>query len=263
MAAAAALLSLLAGGAGATAGAEPDRVDARYEVYGFAGLHILTNRTAVERSGDRYSIATDLNTRGLASVFVDLKSHSQVSGRLGEAPHPEIYRADVRRNGTERHYAVDFGRDGTVVNVSASPPLGLASLGQTAEMRGAVDQLTAYFLLEKQLTARGSCALVVPVFDGSAFYDLRSTDVRREALSADDHQNFTGSARLCEVTRENLAANPDRNDDTYQRGRIWYAPLISGEMTPVRMEFTTDFGVVKAYLAELRGNGVDLRLAQQ
>ena len=52
----------------------------------------------------------------------------------------------------------------------------------------------------------------------------------------------------------------NRNEDTYQRGQIWYASLILGEMTPVRMEFTTAFGVVKAYLAELRGHGVDLRL---
>jgi hypothetical protein len=33
-------------------------------------------------------------------------------------------------------------------------------------------------------------------------------------------------------------------------------------MTPVRMEFTTAFGVVKAYLAELRDRGLDLRLAR-
>ena len=154
-AAAAALLLLFAGDADATAGAAPDRVEARFEVYGFAGLHVLTNRTAVERSGDRYTIATDLDTRGLASVFVDLKSHSQVSGRLGSgAPRPETYRADVLRNGAERHYAVDFRRDGTVIDESAPPPIPLASLARASEMRGAVDQLTAYFLLET--TARGA-----------------------------------------------------------------------------------------------------------
>ena len=65
------------------------------------------------------------------------------------------------------------------------------------------------------------------------------------------------------MTRENLAASPYRNEDTYQRGRIWHAPLISGEMTPVRMEFTTGFGVVKAYLAGIRGHGVDLNLARE
>jgi Protein of unknown function (DUF3108) len=258
------MLWSLAGGATATAAATPDREEARFEVYGFAGLHVLTNRTAVERFGDRYAIATDLDTRGLASMFVDLTSHSQVSGRFGgEAPRPESYRADVRRNGVERHYAVDFQRDGTVIDGSALTPLQKASLERANEMRGAVDQLTAYFLIENQLTARGTCALVVPVFDGSAFYNLRSTDAGRETLTADDHQNFAGPSRICEVTRENLATNPVRDEDTYQRGRFWYAPLLSGEMTPVRMEFKTGFGVVTAYLAELRGHAADLRFARE
>jgi len=44
-------------------------VELRIEVYGFAGFHVLTNRTSVAASGDRYSIATDLDTRGIASVF--------------------------------------------------------------------------------------------------------------------------------------------------------------------------------------------------
>src|SRR5204863_5536434 len=104
------------------------------------------------------------------------------------------------------------------------PGLSWAGLiGQTRQMRGAVDQLTAYFLVEKQLTVRGTCALVVPVFDGSALYNLRSTDVKRETLSADDHQNFAGSSQVCEIVREDLVLNPDRNEDTYQRGKIWYA----------------------------------------
>src|SRR6516225_9117666 len=66
----------------ATPAAAADPVELRIEVYGFAGFHVLTNRTSVAASGDRYSIATDLDTRGLASVFVDLTSHSEVRGRL-------------------------------------------------------------------------------------------------------------------------------------------------------------------------------------
>jgi Protein of unknown function (DUF3108) len=258
---AAALILLFVGGTDAAPAAAPDRVEARFEVYGFAGLHVLTNRTAVERFGDRYTIATDLHTQGLARAFVELTSHSQVSGRLGNEPRPEAYRASVHRNGDQRDYAVDFRRDGTVISALASPtPLQQESLDRANQMRGAVDQLTAYFLLENQLAARGTCALVVPVFDGSVLYDLHWTDVGREMLAADQHQNFTGSSQVCQVTRENLAGNPSRNEDTYQRGRVWYAPLIPGEMTPVRMEFTTAFGVITAYLAELRGHGIDLRL---
>src|SRR6202045_2715092 len=89
--------------------AEIDRVDARFEVFGFAGFHVLTNRTTIQEIGDRYAITMDLDTRGLASVFVDLTSHSEVHGEFARgAARPEAYRADVRRNGAERHYAVDF-----------------------------------------------------------------------------------------------------------------------------------------------------------
>src|SRR5438128_52912 len=104
----AALLLVISGAAKAPAG-ELDRVDARFEIFGFAGFHVLTNRTTVEEWGDRYAIAMDLDTRGLASVFVDLTSHSQVRGKLArEAARPEAYRSDVRRNGADRHYEVDY-----------------------------------------------------------------------------------------------------------------------------------------------------------
>src|SRR5271166_5910520 len=97
--------------------AETDRVDARFEIYGFAGFHVLTNRTTIQEIGDHYAIAMDLDTRGLASVFVDLTSHSEVHGEFARnAVQPEAYRADVRRNGIERHYALDYRRDGTVTN---------------------------------------------------------------------------------------------------------------------------------------------------
>jgi Protein of unknown function (DUF3108) len=239
-------------------------VEARLEVDGFGGLHVLTNRTTVEQSRDRDTIATDLDTRGLASFFVDLKSHSQVTGRLdGEAPHPESYRADVSRNGAERHYGIDFRRNGAVINASA-PPSTKASSDGRKELRGALDQLTACFLIENQLTARGTCALVIPVFDGTGLYNLHSTDIGRKTLSAGDHQNFTGSSELCEVRRQDVVANPDRNEDTYQKGKIWYARLTAaGQMMAVRMEYTTEFSVVRAYLAELHSGGVDLRLTPE
>jgi hypothetical protein len=81
--------------------AEVDRVDARFEIFGLAGLHVLTDRTTVEEGADRYPVATDLDTRGFASVFVDLRAHSEVHGRLTRnETHPIKYRADMRRNST-------------------------------------------------------------------------------------------------------------------------------------------------------------------
>ena len=42
-------------------------------------------------------------------------------------------------------------------------------------------------------------------------------------LSADSYQNFAGPAQVCQVVREDIVVNPDRNEDTYKTGRIWYA----------------------------------------
>src|SRR5919197_4249490 len=111
-------------------------------------------------------------------------------------------------------------------------------------MRSTVDQLTAYFLVERQLARGGPCAFIIPVFDGSGLYNLRLADVKKETLAADNRQNFSGPAQLCTVAREDLVTNPDRNEDTYRTGRIWYARVIGGDrLVPVRMEFETAFGV--------------------
>jgi hypothetical protein len=256
---------LVLAGATRLPAAEVDRVDARFEIYGFAGFHVLTNRTSVQEIGQRYAVAMDLDTRGLASVFVDLTSHSEVRGELArDTPHPDAYRADVRRNGVDRQYAVDYGRDGTVINASAFGSAARPFLVSAEQIRGAVDQLTAYFMLERQLARRGTCSLVVPVFDGSGYYNLRFGDIGREVLSPDGFQNFAGPSEVCKVAREDIVINPDRNEDTYKQGRIWYAQVIAGDrMVPVRMQFDTAFGSVKGYLAELRGRGVNLQLLKE
>jgi len=239
-----------------------DRVDARFEIYGFAGLHVLTDRTTMMETADRYVIATDLDTRGLARVFVDLTSHSEVHGRLaGEKLYPSNYRAGVRRNGVDRQYGLDYRGDGAVVNVSPPPSSGRPLLVAEQHIQNTVDQLTAFFMVERQLAQRGTCTLTVPVYDGAGFYDLRFTGVKREMLSADGYQNFAGPAQVCDVVREDIVVNPNRDEDTYRHGKIWYARLIVGDrLVPVRMEFDTAFGAVKGYLAELHGRGVYLHL---
>jgi hypothetical protein len=255
-------LSVSLAGPSTARAAESERLEARFEIYGFAGFHVLTNRTTIEESSDRYTIAMELDTRGLASVFVDLTSYSEVRGKLTrEATRPEAYHSDVRRNGAERHYAVDYRGDGDVINASKPVAAEKRVLVSAEQMRGTVDQLTAFFILERQLAQGGNCALVVPVFDGSGRYNLRFSDLKRETLSADGYQKFAGPAQICEVTREDIVVDPDKNEDTYRRGKIWYARVIGNRMLPVRMEFSTAFGTVKGYLAELRGRGVNLRLA--
>jgi Protein of unknown function (DUF3108) len=241
--------------------AETGRVEARFEIFGFAGLHLLTNRTTVQEHGDRYAIATDLDTRGLASVFVDLTSHSEVHGKLTrDTPSPAAYRADIRRNGEDRHYGVDYSGDGTVTNVSTAPSTKRPLLVAAERIRGTVDQLTAYFWVERQLAENGTCRVIVPVFDGSGLYTLRFTDVKREILSADGYQNFAARRRSARSSAKRSwpIGTKTRIPTGAEKSGM---PAVGGDrMIPVRMEFETGFGVVRGYLAELRGRGINLHL---
>ena len=149
----------------------------------------------------------------------------------------------------------------TAINASTRSSTPRPLFVSLEQIHGAVDQLTAYFIIERQLAHSAKCSQVVPVFDGGGYYNLRFSDVGRETLSADGYQNFAGASVVCKVAREDIVINPDRNEDTYKQGRIWYAQVIAGDwMVPVRMEFETAFGSVKGYLAELHGRGVDLHL---
>jgi len=242
-----------------------DRVDVRLEVYGFAGLHVLTNQTTTAETATGYSIAMNLDTRGLASAFVDLQSRSEVQGALtGEVLRPAAYRADVKRNGFDRHYGVNYMNDGSVVDKSGPKSADGAHL-DAQQVRGTVDQLTAYFLLERQLAKRGTCQLVVPVFDGSELYKLHFTDLGQETLSPDSTQSFSGPTKVCDISREVVVASNDKLEGTYQHGKIWYASSLvpRGHMIPVRIQYDTVFGAVTGYLAELSGEGVHLHLTAQ
>lgn len=251
----------------AAADVAPERVQLRIELYGFAGFHVLTDRTTLDTSADRYSIATDLDTRGIASVFVDLNSHSTVQGRIAaNAAYPEAYRGEVRRNGVDRRYRIDYRADGPVASELAPPAAQWRSQGEPAELRGTVDQLTAYFLLERQLARTGSCSLTVPVFDGHGRYDLRFFDAAEQAAPRGPVKSFAGPTHVCVAVRKDVpgfVANTDQSEGTYRSGRVWYARLgPQGRMIPVQMEFDTEFGIVRGYLAEVKGHGIDRRFME-
>ena len=141
----AAAILLTIGGFAVPAGAS-EPVELRIEIFVLGGFHVLTNHTKLVASRDRYEIVMDLDTQNIASLFVDLKSHSEVRGRLTTgAAYPDAYRGDVRRNDTERHYWIDYRADGTVTSDSALPSVAL---------RGTVDQMTAFLIVERQLARR-------------------------------------------------------------------------------------------------------------
>lgn len=232
----------------------------RFEVFGFAGIKVLTLRTVTKESGDRYAITADFATEGLASLFADLTSHTEVGGRLvGDSAQPESFRGEWRRNGEDRSSRIDYGPDGNIDTATAPPLPGPVA---QSTLRGTVDNLTAYFRLERQLAHTGSCALTARVFDGRHAYDLVFSDAGRGALAPAGGQNFAGSTIACAMVRYNWPYFPDpTKDEGARQGTIWYARLGPVDlMVPVRTRMDTQLGTVDGFLADLHGSGVDLAL---
>ena len=238
-----------------------DRLSMRVEVYGPLGLHVLTLNTILEETGDRYAITADYATTGVAGLIIDQKTHAQARGRLTPASaQSESFRSLTRRNGVERQDSADYRPDGSVEGRSIP---ALSDPVSAAAARGTVDNLTAYLRLERQVAAKQTCALTAPVFDGRNRYDLVFADAGQQVLSSENGQRLEGRTIACLMTRHlRGAATPDQ-DEGARHGTIWYAPLLPGDVVvPVRMRLDTQIGSVDAYLAELHGRGVDLRLME-
>ncbi len=245
--------------------ADLERIDLRYEMFGVAGVHVATNRTAVEETADQYAITADVESRGIAALFVDLTSHSEVLGRFTiDGARPEAYRGEVHRNGVESRNRVDYAADGKVAG-EAVPPDETRTPVTPSLMRGTVDQLTAFFMVERRLAHRGSCALVVAVYDGRRRYDLHFTDAAPEVPRTFAERNGVGATQLCRMRRQAIAGFLDgngRSEGAYE-GKLWYARLLPGDlMVPVEMEFSTEFGTVTGRLAELSGRGIHLKFEE-
>jgi hypothetical protein len=254
------LLAVSAALAGPALAADP--ISLRVEVYGFAGIHVLTLRSRIQEAGTRYAITTDYATSGIAGLMVDLTTHVQVEGRLGSASaQPERFRKDTRRNGVEHHDRIDYHPDGSVEGGATPPPPNPVP---AAAARGTVDNLTAYFLLERQLARTGSCVLAVPIFDGAYRYDLVFSDAGPNVPPPQDAQRFGGTTIACRMKRRFPPGFPEPDqDEGAQQGTIWYARLLPGEaMVPVQMRLDTQLGIVEGFLAELHGRGVDLKFME-
>jgi hypothetical protein len=256
-------LLLVIGGALAQSPSQTDRVAMRFEVFGPVGLHVVTSRTEIDEVGERYAVASELATRGLTGFLVDLADHSKVKGRLtADSAVPEAFRSETRRNGEDRHDRVDYHDDGSIEGSASPPPITPIAAPQ---MRGTVDALTAYLMVERRLARGGDCTFVIPVYEGRRRYDLRYTDRGEQILSPAGGQHFKGATHACHMQRTEIAGFPadPKESEGAREGTIWFARLVPGDLlVPVRMELETEVGLVTGYLAELHGRGVDLKLME-
>jgi len=242
------LLLALAFSSASARAVEPDPINLRFDVFGGPGLHFLTLRVRVNETRGRYAIAVEAETRSLADLFVHMRSRLEVRGRVSTGAFwPEAMRAETRRRGVDLNTRIDYGADGTILAEATPPPIRPVTPVTSAQMRGTVDQLTAYLALAHTIARRSSCA-------------LSFTDLAPETLP-----DFASPSRVCRMSRQRIAGFPvDRaGKSATDQGKLWPARLVPGDLAiPVRMEFDNEFGTFTADLVEPHGRSVDLRFTE-
>jgi Protein of unknown function (DUF3108) len=230
----------------------------RTEIFGLGGFHVATNRLTMETGPGRYAITLDVRSLGVASVIADVATHSEVSGAvISDALHPAAYRGEVHRNGTDIANWVNYAPDGSVTGGSSSREGSIRPL-PLGPIQNTIDQLTAFYAMERKLARFDSCGLDLTVFDGRHLYKLHFSDGGPAVLQSSGKNGFSGATHICRFEREAIAGFTDNDGaaEGISNGKLWYARLLGGQMVfPVRMELSSEFGSLTGLLAELRAPG--------
>ena len=119
--------------------------------------------------------------------------------------------------------------------------------------QGTVDPITASAEVAQRLAATGSCAGVVPIFDGLRRYDLVYEDLGMTEIGPSRRDPYRGPARLCRASVRSIAGflrTGDRAGERATEIRTWLAPPLAGAApVAVRIDLSGMRGTLHAHLA--------------
>jgi uncharacterized protein DUF3108 len=146
-----------------------------------------------------------------------------------------------------RPVAILYAKDGTPQPRFDPPrPEDAQARPSPAQAKGTLDPASAMVALLRTVSATGSCAAALPVYDGRRRFDLITRETGEELIQALPRSAYGGPAQRCELQLNQL-------DDSRERlpgqGTAWVAE-ISGATVPVRLELTTALGIVTVDLVE-------------
>jgi len=243
------------------------QVDLTFEIYG-GGLHIVSFGTQAVLTPERYEIAAQFQTEGLADTLFNGRGSSTASGLLTPAgPRLLNYSQEYDGRFGERSIIMALDESGRY-EVAAEPADGIHKQGFSASaVQGKVDPLTASIFTAINSSA-APCSQTIPVFDGRRIFNLKFKKLDQTQLQPIGAGTYTGPAWRCSVlydpvagfTREFLverAKNPlppftvwlARFDE--QMGPSGTQPLV----LPVRMMFETSIVNAIAHLTTAEVDG--------
>jgi hypothetical protein len=234
--------------------AAAQRLVLHYDVY-YLLLPVLAVDVASDTAPATYSTRVALRTAGIFATLAPWHSEAVAHGRIADGElTPAAYRASSayreRRQQIDIEYATGGAVRGSVTGVLTD---GDREPVSDDLRQGTVDPITASAVVAQRLAASGSCAGVVPIFDGLRRYDLVYEDLGMAEMAASRRDPYHGPARLCRASVRSIAGflrTGDRAGERATEIRTWLAPPFAGGIpVAVRIDLSGTRGTLHAHLA--------------
>jgi hypothetical protein len=173
-------------------------------------------------------------------------AHSSGVAR-GQRLSPNAFAGENLSAFDSRPVAIAYSKDG-VPNRRFNPsrPEDANLEPRPAQAKGTLDPASAVLSLIRSAASTGSCDASVQVYDGRRRFDLITHAQGEELVQALPRSLYGGPAQRCDLRIKQFDDSRERLPD---QGTAWIAE-IAGATIPVRVELTTDLGVVTVDLVK-------------
>ena len=253
-------LLMLALGLLALLGVTPARAQTSADVrYDYAlyllGLPTADIRTHLAYTPAGYTLDVTTQTTGVAEIFISGNQLAQVHGRWTPdgLALPLHYDTHGTWNGDPHSIAMDFA--GGVPTVTERVPAEKKDhmAIPPALMHDAIDTLSGFATMVRQIVQSGRCDQHAHTFDGLHILDVTAHTVGPEQIAKNDRSAWSGTALRCDFEGK-MIAGFTVGEEAKQRHTLhataWLAKLTpDGPPMPVRAKFETRyFGDATVYL---------------
>ena len=256
-------LVLLPGGAALAGGG---RLDARYDV-SLAGLEIGKAALVVEVGDNHYTTAASAKISGVVQVISDGRDSAGARGTIAkDRLQPSSFALTAINDRKQFEIRFSFDKQAIKEVVVEPPPKPRADRVPVTEehRKGVLDPMSAVLFLypgSGELIAPEACNRTLPIFEGTARFDVDFEFVRIEKVKA---KHFAGDAVVCRAIYKPIAGHrKGRKEVEYMEKNkemfAWLVPVAgSRALVPFRISVATKIGTVLVEATSFSTQAVDM-----
>ena len=211
------------------------------------GVALLDFTLCLRLGAQAYAAGITARTVGLAEFLVHGRASGHVEGAIdGARVRPGSYVEHSRLSGEDYVVAIDYPNGDPVLRTETPPQEKYRLPVAPADIRGAIDGLSAIALESLSVARTGGCDGSARVYDGRQVRRATTRTAGSESLTKSARSVFAGTAMRCDTESVMLAGflkgSSVAGQARARHSSAWLAAATPGGLPmPVRVVFDADF----------------------